>query len=174
MNFKSSEMRGAVVERSKNLRVEPALDEVDRLIVEELQLNGRMTNAELAERVGIAASTCVARVRSLVSRRVITGFTAQVDPGVIGMTLQVLVSVSIRSGARQRISEFMEEIRGLPEVMQLFFLGGVEDFIIHLAARDSDHVRDFVMEHLSAHPAVSSTRTSIVFSHHQNPVRIAG
>jgi len=167
-------MRGAVVERSKNLRVEPALDEVDRLIVEELQLNGRMTNAELAERVGIAASTCVARVRSLVSRRVITGFTAQVDPGVIGMTLQVLVSVSIRSGARQRISEFMEEIRGLPEVMQLFFLGGVEDFIIHLAARDSDHVRDFVMEHLSAHPAVSSTRTSIVFSHHQNPVRIAG
>ncbi len=165
-------MRGAVVERSKNLRVEPALDEVDRLIVEELQLNGRMTNAELAERVGIAASTCVARVRSLVSRRVITGFTAQVDPGVIGMTLQVLVSVSIRSGARQRISEFMEEIRGLPEVMQLFFLGGVEDFIIHLAARDSDHVRDFVMEHLSAHPAVSSTRTSIVFSHHQNPVRI--
>ncbi|MGK0741784.1 Lrp/AsnC family transcriptional regulator [Leucobacter sp. Z1108] len=163
-----------MVERSKNLRVEPALDEVDRLIVEELQLNGRMTNAELAERVGIAASTCVARVRSLVSRRVITGFTAQVDPGVIGMTLQVLVSVSIRSGARQRISEFMEEIRGLPEVMQLFFLGGVEDFIIHLAARDSDHVRDFVMEHLSAHPAVSSTRTSIVFSHHQNPVRIAG
>ncbi|MGK0715612.1 Lrp/AsnC family transcriptional regulator [Leucobacter sp. W1153] len=163
-----------MVDRSKNLRVEPALDEVDRLIVEELQLNGRMTNAELAERVGIAASTCVARVRSLVSRRVITGFTAQVDPGVIGMTLQVLVSVSIRSGARQRISEFMEELRGLPEVMQLFFLGGVEDFIIHLAARDSDHVRDFVMEHLSAHPAVSSTRTSIVFSHHQNPVRIAG
>ncbi len=161
------------MDRSKNLRVEPALDEVDRLIVEELQLNGRMTNAELAERVGIAASTCVARVRSLVSRRVITGFTAQVDPGVIGMTLQVLISVSIRSGARQRISEFMEEIRGLPEVMQLFFLGGVEDFIIHLAARDSDHVRDFVMEHLSAHPAVSSTRTSIVFSHHQNPVRIA-
>ena len=161
------------MDRSKNLRVEPALDEVDRLIVEELQLNGRMTNAELAERVGIAASTCVARVRSLVSRRVITGFTAQVDPGVIGMTLQVLISVSIRSGARQRISEFMDEIRGLPEVMQLFFLGGVEDFIIHLAARDSDHVRDFVMEHLSAHPAVSSTRTSIVFSHHQNPVRIA-
>ncbi len=162
------------MERSKNLREEPPLDEVDRLIVEELQLNGRMTNAELAERVGIAASTCVARVRSLVARKVITGFTAKVDPGVIGLTLEVLISVSIRSGARQRISEFMEELRAAPEVMQLFFLGGVEDFIIHLAARDSDHVRDFVMEHLSAHPAVSATRTSIVFSHHQNPVRVAG
>ena len=158
------------MEESKNLREAVVLDTVDRQIIEQLQLNGRMTNAELAERVGIAPSTCVARVRSLVSRGIITGFTASVDPAVMGMTLQVLVSVTIRSGARQRISEFSEELRALPEVLQLFFLGGVEDFIIHLAARDSDHVRDFVMEHLSAHPAVSSTRTSIVFSHHQNPV----
>ena len=161
---------GEVVEESKNLREAVVIDAVDRQIIEQLQLNGRMTNAELAERVGIAPSSCVARVRSLVSRGIITGFTASVDPAVMGMTLQVLVSVTIRSGARQRISEFSEELRALPEVLQLFFLGGVEDFIIHLAARDSDHVRDFVMEHLSAHPAVSSTRTSIVFSHHQNPV----
>ena len=158
------------MEESKNLREAVVIDAVDRQIIEQLQLNGRMTNAELAERVGIAPSTCVARVRSLVSRGIITGFTASVDPAVMGMTLQVLVSVTIRSGARQRISEFSEELRALPEVLQLFFLGGVEDFIIHLAARDSDHVRDFVMEHLSAHPAVSSTRTSIVFNHHQNPV----
>lgn len=160
------------MDRTKILHDEPVLDEVDRLIVEELQLNGRITNAELAERVGIAASTCVARVRSLVSRKIITGFTAQVDPGVIGMGLQVLISVSIRSGARQRIIEFSNELRAYPEVLQVFFLGGVEDFIVHLAVRDSDHVRDFVTDHLSAHPAVSSTRTSIVFSHHQNPIRL--
>jgi len=160
------------MDSSKNLRIEPILDDVDRAIVEHLQINGRMTNAELADRVGIAASTCVARVRSLVSRRIITGFTATVDPAVMGMTLQVLVSVTIRSGARQRIAEFSEELRNQPEVLQLFFLGGVEDFILHLAARDADHVRDFVMEHLSAHPAVSSTRTSIVFNHHHNPVRL--
>lgn len=156
---------------SKNLRPESDLDAVDRKIMDELQANGRMTNAELAERVGVAASTCIARVRNLVSRRVITGFTAAVDPRAMGLDLQVLVSVTVRSGARQRIAEMSDELRSLPEVMQLFFLGGVEDFIIHLAARDSDHVRDFVMENLSAHPAVSSTRTSIVFSHHQNPVR---
>ena len=156
---------------SKNLRPESDLDAVDRKIMDELQANGRMTNAELAERVGVAASTCIARVRNLVSRRVITGFTASVDPRAMGLDLEVLVSVTVRSGARQRIAEMSDELRALPEVMQLFFLGGVEDFIIHLAARDSDHVRDFVMENLSAHPAVSSTRTSIVFSHHQNPVR---
>lgn len=158
---------------SKNLHPELDLDDVDRKIVEELQSNGRITNAELAERVGVAASTCIARVRSLVARRIITGFTASVDPRAMGLGLQVLISVTVRSGARQRISEMSDALRALPEVMQLFFLGGVEDFIIHLAARDSDHVRDFVMEHLSAHPAVSATRTSIVFSHHQNPVRSA-
>ncbi|UOQ55926.1 Lrp/AsnC family transcriptional regulator [Leucobacter allii] len=160
-----------MADASKNLRHEADLDDVDRRIIEELQANGRITNAELAERVGVAASTCIARVRSLVSRKIITGFTATVDPRAMGLDLEVLVSVTVRSGARQRITELSEELRAQPEVMQLFFLGGVEDFIIHLAARDSDHVRDFVVEHLSAHPAVSSTRTSIVFSHHQNPLR---
>lgn len=158
---------------SKNLRPDTDLDAVDRKIIEELQSNGRVTNAELAERVGVAASTCIARVRNLVSRGVITGFTASVNPRAMGLELQVLVSVTVRSGARQRIAQLSEELRALPEVMQLFFLGGVEDFIIHLAARDSDHVRDFVMENLSADPAVSSTRTSIVFSHHHNPIRSA-
>lgn len=159
-----------MVDGVKNLRNDVELDDVDRKILSELQSNGRITNAELAERVGVAASTCIARVRSLVSRRVITSFTAGVDPRMIGLDLQVLISVTVRSGARQQITELSDQLKSLPEVMQLFFLGGVEDFIIHLAARDSDHVRDFVTDHLSAHSAVSSTRTSIVFSHHQNPV----
>ncbi|WP_336661002.1 Lrp/AsnC family transcriptional regulator [Leucobacter sp. USHLN153] len=159
-------------ETTKNLRGAAELDDVDRKIIAELQANGRITNAELAERVGVAASTCIARVRSLQSRQIITGFTATVDPRAIGLDLEVLVSVTVRSGARQRITELSQELRRLPEVMQLYFLGGVEDFIVHLAVRDSDHVRDFVVEHLSAHPAVSSTRTSIVFSHHRNPVRM--
>ncbi|MBP1327454.1 DNA-binding Lrp family transcriptional regulator [Leucobacter exalbidus] len=162
-----------MVDGVKNLRLDVELDDVDRKILGELQANGRITNAELAERVGVAASTCIARVRSLVSRRVISGFTATVDPRKIGLDLQVLISVTVRSGARQLITEMSDQLKSLPEVTQLFFLGGVEDFIIHLAARDSDHVRDFVTEHLSAHPAVSSTRTSIVFSHHQNPVSAA-
>lgn len=156
---------------ANNLHPDVALDEIDRRILAEMQINGRITNAELADKVGVAPSTCIARVRNLISRGVISGFTALVDPRSLGLGLEVLVSVTVRSGARQRISELADELRELPEVLQLFFLGGVEDFIIHLAARDSDHVRDFVLEHLSEHPAVSSTRTSLVFSHHRNPVR---
>lgn len=154
-----------------NMHQVGGLDPIDSRIIDELQKDGRITNAELAERVGIAPSTCLGRVRNLVSSGVISGFTALVDPQHLGLSLEVLISVTVRAGARQRISALSNELKELPEVLQLFFLGGVEDFIIHMAARDTDHVRDFVLEHLSAHPAVSSTRTSLVFSHHRNPVR---
>jgi DNA-binding Lrp family transcriptional regulator len=57
-------------------------------------------------------------------------------------------------------------MRNLPEVVQVFFLGGSEDFIVHVATRDTDHVRQFVVDNLSAHPSVASTRTSLMFEHH--------
>lgn len=154
---------------SKNIR---PLDEVDRVLVAALQEDGRMPNSRLAELAGIAPSTCVARVRSLVDRGVISGFSAQVDPAALGWGLQALISVNIRSGARQRIVEFGNEIRALPEVVQVFFLGGSEDFIVHLAVSSSDQVREFVLERLSANPVVATTRTSLVFDHFHTGARI--
>jgi DNA-binding Lrp family transcriptional regulator len=142
------------------------LDEVDRTLIKILRENARTPNSRLAELVGIAPSTCVARVRSLVARGVISGFTATVDPATIGLGLQALISVGIRAGARNLMMELSDEIRALPGVVQLYFLGGAEDFIIHVAVRDSAAVRDFVLDNLSAHPAVASTRTSLVFDHH--------
>lgn len=152
---------------SKNIRDSRPIDDVDRQLIQLLQMNGRISNSELAQQVGIAPSTCLARLRSLLDRKIITGFTAELDPSALGIDLEVLISVSIRAGARQKISELSEDLRKLPQVMQLFFLGGVEDFIIHLAAHNAEEVRDFVMEHLTAHPAVASTRTSIVFEHYR-------
>lgn len=152
--------------RPKDLHDLDDLDPVDRTLVRLLRADARTPNSRLAERAGIAPSTCVARIRSLVERGVITRFTAELDPAALGLTLQALISVNIRVGQRQTIAAFAEEIRALPEVVQLFFLGGSEDFIIHVAVRDSNDVRDFVVSNLSAHPAVASTRTSLVFDHH--------
>ena len=149
------------------------LDEIDREILRILRANARMPNNRLAELAGIAASTCVARVKSLVARGVITGFTANVDPSSVGLSLQALISVTIRAGARNLMMELGQEIRQFPEVVQLYFLGGAEDFIIHVAVRDSAAVRDFVLDNLSAHPAVASTRTSLVFDHHFSGLTIA-
>lgn len=154
----------------KNISV-AELDPVDQQIVNLLWLNARMTNADLAAAVGVAQSTCIARVKALVAKGVIEGFHAAVNPSALGLGLQVLISVSLRATARQQLSQFLDEMRQLPEVVQAFFLGGSEDFIVHVAVRDSDHVREFVLEHLSANPAVANTRTNMVFEHfHKGPL----
>jgi DNA-binding Lrp family transcriptional regulator len=147
----------------KNIQRE--LDQLDRQILVELTRDGRISNAELAERVGIAPSTCLGRVRSLVADGVITGFTAEVAPAALGLALEALISVTLRAGARASLATFMSEMRQRPQVVQVFFLGGSEDFIVHVAVRDSDDLREFVLEHLSNNPAVANTRTNVVFDH---------
>jgi DNA-binding Lrp family transcriptional regulator len=141
------------------------IDDIDRQLLTLLQQDARTTNADLAARVGIAQSTCISRVRNLVKRGVIQGFHAKVNPTATGQGLQVLINVTLRATARQQLSGFMSEMKALPEVQQVFFLGGSEDFILHLAVTDSDHVREFVLENLSANPAVANTRTNIIFEH---------
>jgi DNA-binding Lrp family transcriptional regulator len=154
---------------SKNLQATP-LDEIDLELIRLLQQNARITNADLAAAVGIAQSTCITRVRSLVSRGVISGFSANVEPGELGLGTQVLISVTLRAGARAHLSDFMQQMRERPEVIQVFFLGGSEDFIVHLAVKDSDAVREFVLENLSNNATVASTRTNLVFEHfHKGP-----
>ncbi len=154
---------------AKNIQAD--LDEVDHELLKLLSENARMTNADLAAAAGIAQSTCITRVRSLISRGVISSFSANINPAAIGLSSQVLISVTLRAGARSHLADFMKEMRSLPEVIQVFFLGGSEDFIVHLAVRDNDHVREFVLENLSSNATVASTRTNMVFEHfHKGPV----
>ena len=154
---------------AKNIQAD--LDEVDHELLRLLSENARMTNADLAAAAGIAQSTCITRVRSLISRGVISSFSANINPAAIGLSSQVLISVTLRAGARSHLADFMKEMRSLPEVIQVFFLGGSEDFIVHLAVRDNDHVREFVLENLSSNATVASTRTNMVFEHiHKGPV----
>lgn len=155
---------------SKNLQATTPPDEIDLELIRLLQQNARITNADLATAVGIAQSTCITRVRSLVSRGIIAGFSANVEPAQLGLGTQVLISVTLRAGARAHLSDFMQQMRERPEVIQVFFLGGSEDFIVHLAVKDSDSVREFVLENLSNNATVASTRTNLVFDHfHKGP-----
>ena len=145
-----------------------ALDDIDRRLVELLQADSRQSNTQLANAVGIAQSTCIARVRSLVARGVITRFTADVGLPRLGLALQALISVNIRSGKRQELAHFAEEMRALPEVVQIFFLGGSEDFIIHVAVRDNQDLYAFVIDRLTQRREVADVRTSVVYQHIRN------
>jgi Transcriptional regulators len=149
------------------LQSEP--DDVDRAVLGILQRDARATNRDIARRLGLAESTAHARARRLESRGVIAGYEAVVRQSRLGRGLQALIHVTLRPGARQTsLTEFRELVSALPEVNQLFFLGGTDDFIVHVAVEDSSALRRLVVDHLSANPAVASTRTSIVFEYHRN------
>jgi DNA-binding Lrp family transcriptional regulator len=102
---------------------------------------------------------------------VIRSFAADIAPEALGLELQALISVSLRAGARANLASFMTAMREHPQVIQVFFLGGAEDFIVHIAVADSDAAREFVLDQLSNNASVATTRTNIVFDHfHKGPI----
>ena len=154
-----------------DLRPAAELDDLDRRMLALLRGDARITNSQLAARLEIAPSTAHVRLRSLQERGVITEFATSVDQARLGRTLQALIGVTLRPGSRQAsITAFAESVRDLPDVLQVFFLGGADDYVVHIAVEDSSALRRFVVENLSGNPSVASTRTSIVFDYHRNAV----
>ena len=150
--------------KSKDVRA-VEIDEVDRRILAALHADARIPNSALADAVGVAPSTCHGRVRRLQELGVIRGFHADIDPAAIGLPLQAMISVSLQSGARGKIRNFIQQIRRRPQVIDVYFLAGADDFIIHVAARDTDDLRSFVVDNLNADADVAGTETSLIFEH---------
>jgi len=143
----------------------PRLDDVDRRILRALVDDARIPNNALADRVGIAPSTCLGRVRALRESGVIRGYHADVDPAALGRPIQAMIAVRLQSHARGHIPDFMAKIARLPEVLDVFFLGGADDFHVHIAATSTDNLRDFVVVNLSGDPDVARTETNLIFDH---------
>jgi DNA-binding Lrp family transcriptional regulator len=98
---------------------------------------------------------------------VIERFTIDVDAEALGRSLQAMTSVRLRPEARHLMTSFGEELRMMPEISQFFVLGGADDFLIHMTARDTGHIRQFALDRLSSNPAVAGTQTNLVFEHVQ-------
>ncbi|OBB56311.1 AsnC family transcriptional regulator [Mycobacterium sp. 852013-51886_SCH5428379] len=146
--------------------VRPAdIDDVDRRILTALHDDARISNSALADAVGIAPSTCHGRVRRLQELGVIRGFYTDIDPAAIGLTMQAMISVTLQSHARGKIRNFIQQMRRKPQVMDVYFLAGSDDFILHVAARDTEDLRAFVVENLNADADVAGTQTSLIFEH---------
>jgi len=141
------------------------LDAVDRTILAELSADARIPNNALAERAGVAASTCLGRVRTLRERGVIRGFHADVDPAAIGRPIQAMIAVRMQSHARSHLREFAASVAELPEVLNVFFLAGADDFLVHVAACSTENLRTFVVVNLSGNPDVALTETNLIFEH---------
>jgi len=138
------------------------LDPIDRKILSELQADGRMTNVELARRVGISAPPCLRRVRTLEESGFIKGYHADVDARQLGFEVQVFAMVGLHSQAEADLVAFENLCRGWPLVRECHMLNGEIDFILKCVAPDLSTFQSFLTEHLTSARNVASVRTSLV------------
>lgn len=141
------------------------LDAVDRRIIQELVNDGRISNAMLAQRTGIAPSTALLRTRSLVDRGVLTGYHAEVSLPAVGRSVQALISVRLRVHDRVQIDRFTANMPQLPEVISMFHVSGATDYLLHIAVSSTEALRDWVLDYLATDESVGHAETTLVFDH---------
>lgn len=139
------------------------LDRFDRQIMEILQREGRLSNQELAERIGLSPSPCLRRVRALEEAGLISGYRATVDARKLGLTLTALVYISMDVHTPERFAAFETAIGLLPEVLECLLITGQEaDYQLKVAVRDMDHYQALLLGHLTRIPGVTGVHSSFV------------
>ena len=136
-------------------------DRIDRQILGLLQADGRMTNVDLAERVGLTAPPCLRRVRALEEAGAIRGYHADLDAGRLGYPITVFAMVSLRSQAEHDLNAFEEHVARIPEVRECHMLNGEIDFILKIVATDLKSFQEILTTHLTPAPNVASVKTSL-------------
>lgn len=137
------------------------LDDIDWHILAELQRDGRITNVELAKRVGISAPPCLRRVRHLEERGFIQGYHAKLDQKMLGMGVLAFAMVGLSSQADNDLQSFIGAIESMPEVLECHMLSGEIDFILKCLTPDLESFQDFIINVLTAVPNVDSVKTSL-------------
>ena len=145
------------------MKIEDHLDRIDFAILVVLQKNARVANNRLAETVGVAASTCLERVRRLARLGVLRGHHADVEPGAFGIGLEAMIAVRLRTHSRDVVDSFRNHVVELPEVRSVFHVTGGDDFLVHVAVRDSDHLRDLALDSFTTRPEVDHIQTRLIF-----------
>lgn len=146
------------------------MDELDSAILKNLQLNARQTNRELARNLGIAPSTCLERVRALHKRGTIRGYHAEINLEALNRAVQALVAAQIRPLHRDVIDAFQGAVSQMPEVLSVFVVAGSDDFLIHVAVQNLDHLHAFLVDRLSKRREIVGFRSSVIYQHVHNTV----
>ncbi len=137
-----------------------AIDLVDRAILDVLQEHGRITNAELATRIGLSPSACHRRVRQLERQGVIEGYAARVDRNVVGRGVSVFVEVALESQREDVLDSFEAAVTDVPGVVSCHLMAGDADYLIHVTCRDVADYEAIHREHIAVLPGVTRLRSS--------------
>ncbi len=140
-----------------------ALDRYDRRILEELQQHGRLSNLELAERIGLSPSPCLRRVRGLEESGVIAGYRALLDARKLGLSLMALLSISMDRHTPERFARFDAIVADLPEVLECLLITGREaDYQLKVVVRDMDAYQDLLLNRITRIEGVTGVQSSFV------------
>ena len=136
------------------------LDETDVRLLQHLQENARLTNVELAERVGLAPSPCLRRLKRLEADGIIKGYMTLVDQNAIGLPVSVFVSVTLKEQTEPALEEFEARIRTLSQVMECYLMTGTADYMLRVVTADLAAYERFLKDHLTRIPAIASIQSS--------------
>lgn len=148
----------------------PDIDDLDRRILVELQKNARRSNKDLAESVGLAPSTTLARVRSLEERGIVTGYHASVDHGAMGRNVRATVSVRLQPKNREVVERFLQHAWALQETVAISLVTGSFDVLVDLSVSDVATLGDRVLNEIASFEAVVDEETTLVLEHRTKTV----
>lgn len=137
------------------------IDDIDRKILATLQEDGRITNVELARRVGLTAPPCLRRVRTLEEEGIIKSYHAKLSSGSLGYGIMVFAMVSLKSQSEDALQAFEAHVAALPEVRECHMLNGEIDFVLKIVAHDLQSFQSFLTSKLTPAPNVASVKTSL-------------
>ena len=135
-------------------------DAIDRRILEALQANGRITNQELSEQVGLSPSPCLRRVRQLEADAVIQRYVALVDPEAVGLSVTAFVRVRLDQQDDRHLARFESAVAEFPEVMECYLMTGEADYQLRVLVRSLGTFEDFLRHRLTKVPGVANVTTS--------------
>ena len=137
------------------------LDKIDFKILNELQMNGDITNVKLANKLKISPPSCLRRVKSLEQKNLILGYNAIINPELLGYKVTVFDYVGLESQAENDLKTFENYISNFPEVRECHMLVGEVDFLLKIVAKDWDDFQSFLTKNLTQAPKVSNVKTSL-------------
>ena len=134
-------------------------DDIDLKILNELQASGRLTNAELSTRVGLSPSPCLARVRLLEKTGVLDRYVALLNADKVGPNINVFIQLTLERQSDLVLGEFEDAVLAMPEVMECYLMTGDSDYYLRVLVRDTIHLKDLILDHLTKLPGVEKIRS---------------
>jgi Lrp/AsnC family transcriptional regulator, leucine-responsive regulatory protein len=138
------------------------LDAIDRRIIGVLEVNGRISNLELAERVGLSPTPCSRRLKRLEASGVISGYSARINPATLGLGVSAIVTVRLGRQTPADINAFLNTVRSNPEITECLLLTGSVDYLLRLRVKDVDALKSFILTKLKGIECVSETNTMLI------------